>query len=212
MKTDDLINAISADTQAARAPINWIVWGGVAVGVVLTALLFSMLLSVRPNFEAALGDWRFLMKWAFSLTLLTTAVALTMRLARPQWVSDTTLLVLLGAPLVLMAGIFAEMLTLPANYWLPTMVGDNALACVIYIPILSSLPLAAMIMALRQGAPSRPVVAGATAGLVAAGIAATFYATHCTNDSPMFLGAWYLLGTAIVTAAGALLGAKLLRW
>ena len=78
--------------------------------------------------------------------------------------------------------------------------------------MLSALPLAALLFALRQGAPSRPALTGAVAGLAATGIGATFYASHCTNDSPLFMAAWYVLGTAIVAVAGALLGARLLRW
>jgi hypothetical protein len=92
------------------------------------------------------------------------------------------------------------------------LVGTAPIACVIYIPLLSALPLAALIVALRQGAPERPMLAGAVAGLVACGIGATLYATHCINDSPLFLAAWYVIGAAILTAAGALLGARLLRW
>jgi hypothetical protein len=69
-----------------------------------------------------------------------------------------------------------------------------------------------MLLVLRQGATTRPALAGAVAGLVAAGIAATFYATHCQNDSPLFLAAWYVLATLFVAAVGAVLGTRLLRW
>ena len=49
-------------------------------------------------------------------------------------------------------------------------------------------------------------------GLRAAGIAATFYATHCQNDSPLFLAAWYVLATLGVAAVGAIIGTRVLRW
>jgi hypothetical protein len=64
----------------------------------------------------------------------------------------------------------------------------------------------------RHGAPARPAVAGAIAGLLSAGLAATLYASHCTDDSPLFVAAWYTIATALVTAVGALAGAKLLRY
>ncbi len=57
-----------------------------------------------------------------------------------------------------------------------------------------------------------PALAGALAGLVSAGLAATLYASHCTDDSPLFVATWYTLATALVTAIGALLGAKVLRY
>jgi hypothetical protein len=76
-----------------------------------------------------------------------------------------------------------------------------------------SLPLlAASLFGLRHGAPTRPAVAGAIAGLLSAGLAATLYASHCTDDSPLFVATWYTVATALVTAVGALAGSKLLRF
>ena len=58
-----------------------------------------------------------------------------------------------------------------------------------------SLPLlAAALIGLRHGAPTRPAVAGAIAGLLSAGLAATLYASHCTDDSPLFVATWYTIG------------------
>jgi hypothetical protein len=212
MKTDDLINAIAADAETARAPIARIVWIGMGVGVVVTALLYLSLLPVRPDLMSAMGDWHFLLKWAFSLTLLGTALALMLRLARPQSIPGLDWLLLFGAPLVLTLGVVTEMFAIPSSTWFPTMVGTNAWGCIIFVPILSALPLIVMLLVLRQGATTRPALAGAVAGLVAAGIAATFYATHCQNDSPLFLAAWYVLATLFVAAVGAVLGTRLLRW
>jgi hypothetical protein len=212
MKTDDLINAIAADAETTRAPIERVVWIGAGVGVVVTALLYLSILPVRPNLMSAMGEWHFLLKWAFSLTLLATAMALMMRLARPQAVPGLDWLLLLGAPLVLTLGVITEMFAIPSSTWFQTMVGTNAWGCIVFVPILSALPLVVMLLVLRQGATTRPALAGAVAGLVAAGIAATFYATHCQNDSPMFLAAWYVLATLFVAAVGAALGTRLLRW
>ena len=212
MKTDDLINAIAADAETARAPIARIVWIGAGVGVVVTALLYLSLLPVRPDLMSAMGEWHFLLKWAFSLTLLGTALALMLRLARPQSVPGLDWLLLFAAPLVLTLGVVTEMFAIPSSTWFQTMVGTNAWGCIVFVPILSALPLIVMLLVLRQGATTRPALAGAVAGLVAAGIAATFYATHCQNDSPLFLAAWYVLATLFVAAVGAALGTRLLRW
>ena len=73
-------------------------------------------------------------------------------------------------------------------------------------------PLALFIAALRYGAPARPTLAGAVAGLAAGGISATLYAAHCTDDSPLFVATWYTLAIAILTAAGALGGRAFARW
>ena len=66
------------------------------------------------------------------------------------------------------------------------------------------------LFALRRGAPSRPTVAGAFAGLLSAGLAATLYAAHCTDDSPMFVATWYSLAAVIVAAIGAFAGSRVL--
>jgi hypothetical protein len=76
-----------------------------------------------------------------------------------------------------------------------------------------SLPLlAAALIGLRHGAPSRPAVAGALAGLSSAGLAATLYAAHCTDDSPLFVATWYTTAAALVAAIGALAGSRVLRF
>jgi hypothetical protein len=69
-----------------------------------------------------------------------------------------------------------------------------------------------MLAALRAGAPRSATLAGAAAGLVAGGVGATLYATHCVDDSPLFVALWYTAGVALVTLAGAILGRWLLRW
>ena len=43
-------------------------------------------------------------------------------------------------------------------------------------------------------------------------MAATLYAAHCTDDSPLFIAAWYSLAIAFVTVVGAVIGSRALRW
>jgi hypothetical protein len=92
------------------------------------------------------------------------------------------------------------------------MIGSNSMHCLTMVPLLSIAPLAALLLAMRAGAPQNPGIAGALAGAAAAGIAATLYAANCPDDSPLFVASWYPLATIIVAAVGALAGARLLRW
>jgi hypothetical protein len=80
------------------------------------------------------------------------------------------------------------------------------------IPLLAFAPLSALLASMRYGAPSHPALAGAASGLFAGAIGAALYATHCPDDSPLFVATWYVLGMAIVTVAGSVIGARLLRW
>jgi hypothetical protein len=43
------------------------------------------------------------------------------------------------------------------------------------------------------------------------GLAATVYAAHCTDDSPLFVATWYSIGIAGITAVGAAAGSRVLR-
>jgi len=92
------------------------------------------------------------------------------------------------------------------------LVGKNWWICLMAIPLMSLPLLAGALIGLRHGAPARPAVAGAIAGMLSAGLAATLYASHCTDDSPLFVATWYTVATALVSAIGALAGAKLLRY
>ena len=80
------------------------------------------------------------------------------------------------------------------------------------IPLISLPLLIASLFGLRHGAPAKPAVAGAVAGLVSAGLAATLYASHCTDDSPLFVATWYSIATALMAALGALIGSRVLKY
>jgi hypothetical protein len=67
-------------------------------------------------------------------------------------------------------------------------------------------------LALRHGAPTKPGLAGAIAGLAASGIATTFYAANCTDDSPLFVIVWYPLAIGLVALIGFLGGLRFLKW
>ena len=80
------------------------------------------------------------------------------------------------------------------------------------IPLIGIGPLAIFLAALRHGAPTRPALAGAVAGLLAGGIAATFYAAHCTDDSPLFVAIWYPIAIAGLALIGAVAAHLCVRW
>ena len=74
------------------------------------------------------------------------------------------------------------------------------------------LPIAALLQAMRSGAPRRPALAGAAAGLGGGAIGAGVFALYCPNDSVLFVAIWYGLGLAIAGVLGAALGARRLAW
>ena len=113
---------------------------------------------------------------------------------------------------LLLAGIASEMMMPQRLPMMTRLVGSNSRLCMTAIPLMSLPLLVAALIGLRHGAPTRPAVAGAIAGLLSAGLAATLYASHCTDDSPLFVATWYTIATALVTAIGALAGSRVLRF
>jgi len=212
MKTDELIAALAADTKTVSRPIDRQLWIAIAGGAIVATLIFLLGVGPRPDIAAALETPRFLYKYLLTLTLFASAVGLMLHLARPGAVPAGWLAGLAIPPVLLIASVIAEILLVPSSAWSMSLMGKNAVVCLVLIPLLSAAPLAAVMWTLRDGAPTHPMLAGAVAGLAAAGIGATLYATHCQDDSPFFVAAWYGLAIMIVTVVGAFLGARLLRW
>lgn len=79
--------------------------------------------------------------------------------------------------------------------------------------VLAALPgLALLLLALRRATPTRPVFAGAMAGLLAGANGALAYALSCVNDGAAFVSVWYSLAILAVCAVGALVGRRALAW
>lgn len=209
MKTDELIKGLSADA-APRMPMDR-AWGlALMAAVMLAAMTFFVLLGPRADLSAALGSPRFIFKFVVTLALATTALRLLRAAASPgapvRWQP------LLVVPALLLVAIVMELVAVPAGERMARMMGANNMLCLLAIPAIGLLPLICFLMMLRHGAPTRPVLAGIVAGLLSGGLAATFYAAHCADDSPLFVALWYSLAVAILALAGAV-GAKLAaRW
>ena len=212
MNTNQLIAALAADTNTVSRPINRQLWMAIAGGAIVASLIFFFGVGARPDIAAALETPRFVYKYVLTLSLFASAFGLMLHLARPGAVPAGWLAALAIAPVLLIASVIAEFFLVPSSAWAMSLIGKNGVVCLVLIPLLSAAPLAAVIWTLRDGATTHPVLAGAVAGLVAAGIGATLYATYCQDDSPFFIATWYGLAIMIVTVVGAFLGARLLRW
>jgi hypothetical protein len=210
VKTDDLIELLVKDLAPWR--FRSLVAGAVAGGIMIAAILFFTGAGFRPDVSEAVESNRFLFKFVVTVSLAVAAIWVTLSVGRPGGGLAHRGLALAIAPALLACAAAVELLVLPESQWMPHLVGHNARHCLTLIPLLSIGPLACLLAALREGAPSSPGLAGAVAGLAASGIAATFYAANCTDDSALFVMTWYTIATLIVTTAGYLVGRKLLRW
>jgi hypothetical protein len=152
------------------------------------------------------------LKFAITLALASAAITVALHLSRPEASLRGWLWLLMIPVGLLVAGISGEMMMPQRLPMMVRLVGNNSKVCMTAVPLMALPLLVAALIGLRHGAPTRPAIAGAMAGLLSAGLAATLYASHCEDDSPLFVATWYTIATAMVTAIGALLGSRVLRF
>jgi len=212
MDTDQLIRTLAADHAYRRKPVGVALMLALLAAAPVSIAIFAWTLGVRPDAMTAMHNPFFDLKFVVTLALAISAITLGLHLSRPE-ASPKGWVWLLAIPVVLVvAGIMVEMMLPQRLPMMTRLIGHNSRVCLGAIPAMSLPLLAASLYGLRHGAATRPALAGAVAGLMSAGLAATLYASHCTDDSPMFVATWYTLATAFVAAIGALVGSKVLRF
>ncbi len=213
MKTDELINALSADNAVQLSQSEARNWTrGLAAGAAAAVLMVLMIVKARPDIGEAIHDPRFLFKFVAALALAGPAAALAYRLSRPQSGPGPGLAMLVLAPALLALGCGIDIALTPASGWGAQATGNYPFYCLVCVPVFSLAPLTGIFLALSQGAPTHQRLAGFVGGLAAGGMGAAAYALHCTDDSPLFLALWYSIAVTLVGALGAWLGPRVLRW
>jgi hypothetical protein len=212
METDQLIRTLAADNAHRARPVGFVLALALLSAAPVSAAIFFATLGVRPDVMTAMHNPFFDLKFLVTLALAIPAIAVGLHLSRPEsslrgWV--WLLLIPVG---LLVAGVASEMMLPQRLPMMTRLVGSNSRVCLTAIPLMSLPLLVAALTGLRHGAPTQPAAAGAIAGLLSAGLAATLYASHCTDDSPLFVATWYTIATALVTAIGALAGSRVLRF
>lgn len=213
MKTDDLVAMLAAGAGAAepgataRRYASALGWG--AFGA---TLLMAIVLGVRPDLAEAARLPMFWVKLVFPACLAAGALYAAARLSRPG-VQLGRVPAALAAPVLAIWLLAALALaTATAGEREALILGSTWNACPLLVALLSLPLLVAAMWAMKGLAPTRLATAGAAAGLLAGSVGALIYALHCPEMEAPFLATWYLLGMLIPTAAGALIGPRLLRW
>jgi hypothetical protein len=212
MDTDQLIRTLAADNAHRARPVGFLLALALLSAAPVSVAMFLAGLGVRPDVMTAMHNPFFDLKFVVTLALALSAMTVSLHLSRPEASLRGWAWLLLIPAGLLVGGIASEMMLPQRLPMMTRLVGNNAPVCMTAIPLMSLPLLAAALIGLRHGAPTRPAVAGGIAGLLSAGLAATLYASHCTDDSPLFVATWYPLATALVAAIGALAGPRVLRF
>jgi hypothetical protein len=170
MHTDQLIRSLAADNAYRPRPVGFALALALLAAAPVSLLIFFAELGVRPDVMSAMHNPFFDLKFAVTLALASAAITVSLHLSRPEAsLRGFGWLFVIPAGL-LAAGIGGEMMLPQRLPMMTRLVGQNSKICMTAIPLMSLPLLIASLIGLRHGAPARPAVAGAIAGLVSAGV------------------------------------------
>jgi len=213
MKTDDWIAMLATGAQPVPAhALERRLFAALVAGGAGAATLMLLVFGLRPELAQMAALPMFWGKLGFASALAAAGLALLRRMARPGMPLGHALLWLAVPPLVLWAMALGALWQVPAAERMPLILGSTWRTCPFNIAALSVPAFVAGFWALKGAAPTRLAWAGAGAGLLAGALGALVYALHCPEMATPFLAVWYVVGMAIPTALGAILGPRLLRW
>jgi len=212
MDTEQLIRTLAADNSHRARPVSHALMLALLAAAPVSLLIFFAELGVRPDIMTAMKNPFFDLKFAVTLALAISAIAVALHLSRPEASLRSFGWYLLIPAGLLVAGISGEMMMPHRAPMMTRVIGNNSKYCTVAITAMSLPLLIAALFGLRHGAPARPAISGAIAGLLSAGLAAALYASHCTDDSPLFVATWYTLAVALMAGLGALMGSRMLKY
>ena len=213
MKTDQLIDLLSTNVEPVKSGyIKKTLVFALLIGGVAAFCVMLTTVGLRSQTSDRLHPGYLVLKLLFTISLVGLGATLLARLMRPGQ-SDRKQFTLIVVPFLMIAG--AGMIALAFGEpmaWGRMLFGMHWVTCLLCIPLFAVVPFAALVWALRRGAPTNLTQTGAIAGLVAGALGATAYAFHCPDDSVPYITVWYGTLVAFCGVIGAILGPRLLRW
>jgi hypothetical protein len=209
--TDDLIHGLARQAGTSRLSsaraFKFTLIVATLASLGLSVAMVLLLIGTRPDFATAVHHAPFAYKVASMLALGLGGLFLASRAALPGSGRLTTLaLVPAVALLAFRAATDHSGLSFMGN-------SDIAVyVCVTTILVVSLPPLVIMLYIMRAGAPTRPALAGAIAGMLSGAVGACAYALACKNDAGLYVALWYPLAITAVAALGAAIGRRALAW
>ncbi|PUE29560.1 hypothetical protein B9Z35_10235 [Limnohabitans sp. Jir61] len=213
MKTNDLIAMLATEASATptASPLRRCAQA-TAAGAAISLALVLTLWGLNPELNALAHTQAFWVKVVWLVLTCTFAAPVVMHLARPGVAAGRGVWGIAAALAGMALLALMQVATVDADTGMQLMLGHSWQECSASIAALSVPLLAALLWMLRDMAPTRPALAGASAGLMAGTLASLVYSLHCTETAYAFVAVWYVAGIAVMAGIGALMGLRLLRW
>ena len=213
MQTDDLIAQLSGRLEPVKqGAVARLLAGAAMLGIAGSIVVMLAMIGLRHDLSAAMVSFGMWTKLVYTFVIAVFGFWLVERAGRPG-AEMTRPLLLLALPLLAILLLSALQMSSANQADMPALVmGRSSRVCAFLVTMTALPTLAATFWALKRLAPTRLSLAGAGAGLFAGAAGAFVYCFHCTESAAPFIAIWYTLGIAAVTALGAALGPRLLRW
>lgn len=214
VRTQDLIARLSrnvppvprdAVTRRLRLAMTW----GLAGDVIVLLMLFGF----DSDMPEQLLSSMFWVRVAFPFLTIVAGMQLAARLSRPGAALRRAWLETLIPVAAMLAVAVGLLIATPREYRLQFMLGGQAWWESTGRLALLSLPsLAATLYAMKGLAPTRLVLAGTGAGVLAGAQGLLVYALYCSDAAVEFWRVRDVLAIAVVAAIGAILAPRYARW
>lgn len=178
----------------------------------VTVVVIAAALGFRPDLDFAMAGTMFWIKLAYTASLALISIAVLRTMFRPEAGAPRRLW-FLTVPVALLGPVSAHELTqMPRDDWVAMWFDHSWRICSSLIALFAVPIGGALVVIVRQFAPTRLHAAWAVIGLASGAASAMLYSLHCPETGAHFVPTWYSLGIAAATAIGAALGPRLLRW
>lgn len=211
---DKLIDTLSADSAVVK-PMTAPAALCARLGAVLTAYALVVVLAqgIRVDFVLQLARPFFVLEIVLLLTIAVTALRAAVLLAYPDGYQHPKAHYWpLAAAGLLVTMLTAHGLAPPDARMIIPQGSAHAMECALCIGATAIIPAALLFLALKKGASTHPLQAGAYAVLAAASIGCLTLRMTEANDSLAHLAMWHYAPTVLFAVLGAALGKALLRW
>jgi hypothetical protein len=216
VKTDHLIDLLSSNAEpVGRVHFRRTLFVAMLAGAAGAFTLMLATLGPRTDLDSTIHLAWTAVKLLFAISVMATAAPLLLKSMRPGLEREIHPALLWTPFFAAIVAALAMLLFVRPQTWSEMLWGATYVSparCLLCIVFFSVAPFAALIWAIRQGAPTRLNLTGAIAGVVAGGLGAFAYAFACRSDTIPFIAVFYGAAIALCAFLGAQLGPRLLRW